>query len=108
MFVFRGVFLENWKDTRVVELKKVIGTLLLVGVYQSSNKGLSQLWHMKRGKPIFRKYRVTVFKTYYMSFGLMMRQLNDLAGHQTNFHLLEMYLKFGINLIWMHLFLVRI
>ena len=29
----RSVFSDNWKDTTVVELKKVIGTLLLVGVH---------------------------------------------------------------------------
>ena len=43
----RGVFANNWKDTTVAELKKVIGTLLLVGVYKSSNEELSQLWHME-------------------------------------------------------------
>ena len=51
----QGVFSNNWKDTTVAELRKVIGTLLLVGVYKSSNKDLSQLWHMEHGKPIFRK-----------------------------------------------------
>ena len=51
----QGVFLNNWKDTTVAELRKVIGTLLLVGVYKSSNEDLSQLWHMEHGRPIFRK-----------------------------------------------------
>ena len=43
----RGVFSNNWKDTTVAELRKVIGTLLLVGVYKSSNEELSQLWYME-------------------------------------------------------------
>ena len=33
----------------------MIGTLLLVGVYKSSNKDLFQLWHIKHGKLIFPK-----------------------------------------------------
>ena len=51
----QGVFLNNWKDTTDAELRKVIGTLLLVGVYKSSNEDLSQLWHMEHGRPIFCK-----------------------------------------------------
>ena len=51
----QGVFSNNWKDSTVVELRKVIRTLLLVGVYNSSNKDLSQLWHMEHGRPIFCK-----------------------------------------------------
>ena len=51
----QGVFSNNWKDTTVAELRKVIGTLLLVGVYKSTNEDLSQLWHMKHGRPIFCK-----------------------------------------------------
>ena len=51
----QGVFSNNWKDTTVAELRKVIGTLLLVGVYKPSNENFSQLWHMKHGRPIFRK-----------------------------------------------------
>ena len=51
----QGVFSNNWKDTTVAELRKVIRTLLLVGVYKSSNKDLSQLWHMEHGRPIFCK-----------------------------------------------------
>ena len=49
------IFKYNWEDATVAELKKVIGTLLLVGVYKSSNEDLSQLWHMEHGRPIFRK-----------------------------------------------------
>ena len=51
----QGVFSNNWKDTTVAELRKVIGTLLLVSVYKSSNEDLSQLWHMEHGRPIFCK-----------------------------------------------------
>ena len=51
----QGVFSNNWKDTTVAELRKVIRTLLLVGVYKSSNEDLSQLWHMEHGRPIFCK-----------------------------------------------------
>ena len=51
----QGVFSNNWKDATVAELRKVIGTLLLVGVYKSSNEDLSQLWHMEHGRPIFCK-----------------------------------------------------
>ena len=49
------VFSHNWKDTAVAELRKVIGTILLVGVYKSSNEDLSQLWHIEHGRPIFCK-----------------------------------------------------
>ena len=51
----QGVLSNNWKDTTVAELRKVIGTLFLVGVYKSSNEDLSQLWHMEHGRPIFCK-----------------------------------------------------
>ena len=42
----RGVFSVKWKDTTAVELKKVIGTLLIVVVHRTSNEDLFQLWHM--------------------------------------------------------------
>ena len=51
----QGVFSNNWKDTTVTERRKVMGTLLLVGVYKSSNEDLSQLWHMEHRRPTFRK-----------------------------------------------------
>ena len=102
----QGVFSNNWKDATVAELRKVIGTLLPVGVYKSSNKDLCQLWHMEHGRPIFVKLsRVITFKIYYVFFDSMTLQLDDLPDRQINFHLLEMYLKFGINLCWMHMFL---
>ena len=37
----QSVFSNNWKDTTAAELRKVIGILLLVGVYKSSNEDLS-------------------------------------------------------------------
>ena len=51
----QGVFSNNWKDTTAAELRKVIGILLPVGVYKSSNKDLSELWHIEHGRSIFRK-----------------------------------------------------
>ena len=51
----QGVFSNKCKDTTVAELRKVIRTLLLVGIYKSSKKDLFQLWHMEYGRPIFRK-----------------------------------------------------
>ena len=56
------------------------------------------IWNME-DQFFVKSSRVIVFKTYYVSFDLMMLQLDDLAGHQTNFHLLEMHLKFGMNLL---------
>ena len=49
--------------------------------------------------------RVIAFKIYYVFFDLMTLQLDDLPDSQINFHQLEMYFKFGINLRWMHMFL---
>ena len=37
----QGVFSNNWKDTTVAELRKVIGTLLLVGVYVKQQRSFS-------------------------------------------------------------------
>ena len=51
----QGVFSNNWKNTTVAELRKVIENLLLVGVYKSSNEDLFQLWHMEHRRPIFCK-----------------------------------------------------
>ena len=56
------------------------------------------IWNME-DQFFVKLSRLTVSKTYYVSFDLMMLQFDDLAGHQTNFHLLEMYLKCGINLL---------
>ena len=73
------VFSNNWIDTTVAELIKVIGTLLLVGVYKSSNEDLSQLWHMDIGDQLFVKLsRVIAFKIYYVFFDSMTLQLDDL------------------------------
>ena len=43
--------------------------------------------------------RVITFNMNYVFFDLMTLQLDDLPDHQITFHLLEMYLKFGINLL---------
>ena len=45
----------RWKDITVTELKKLIGVLLLIGVYKSNNENVSQLWCLTDGRPIFNK-----------------------------------------------------
>ena len=46
---------ENCKPINITELKKFIGTLLLVGVYKSKGDPLSQLWSKSDGCPIFNE-----------------------------------------------------
>ena len=103
-----GAFLESWKDT-VVELKKVIGTLLLVGVYTSSNKDLYQVWHMEQGRSIF--HRITSRNRFQDILRVL--RFDDAAARRScmspdKFSPIRNDLKFGINLFSMHLFLVRI
>ena len=45
----------DWKDIDQVELKKVIGTLILIGVYKSKNEDINVLWSKEDGRPIFNK-----------------------------------------------------
>ena len=75
----QGVFANNWKDITVAELRKVIGTLLLVGVYKSSNEDLSQLWHMERGRSIFCKI---IWRNRFQNI-LRVLQFDDAAVRQS-------------------------
>lgn len=48
------VFDKEWKPIDIIELKKFIGLLLLIGVYKSKNETVSELWSIKNGRQIFR------------------------------------------------------
>jgi len=39
----------------VKELYKVIGLMVVIGVYKSKNEGICQLWSLENGRPIFNK-----------------------------------------------------
>ena len=39
----------------MTELKKLIGVLLLTGVYKSNHENVHQLWSLTDGRPIFNK-----------------------------------------------------
>ena len=43
----------KWNELDIVELKKFIGVLLLIGVYKSRGEEISQLWSKDDGRPIF-------------------------------------------------------
>ena len=47
--------LKTWKKMDIEELKKVIGLLILLGVYQGRNEPLSSMWREKEGRELFRK-----------------------------------------------------
>lgn len=46
---------DDWRPIDENELKKFIGTLLLIGVYKSKGESLSQLWSKSDGRPIFNQ-----------------------------------------------------
>jgi len=35
---------SNWKSIDIIEIKRLIGTLILLGVYQSKNEPVRNLW----------------------------------------------------------------
>lgn len=43
------------KETGHVEMKKIIGLVILIGVYQSENENILQLWNKEDGHPPFNK-----------------------------------------------------
>ena len=45
----------NWKEVNTPELKKVLGVLLLIGVYKSKNEPIKSLWSSNHGRPVFNK-----------------------------------------------------
>ena len=51
----RRVDKDKWNDVRVEELYKVIGLMVLIGVYKSTNEDICQLWGLENGCPIFNK-----------------------------------------------------
>ena len=42
-----------WKDTDEVEMKAVLGLLILSGAYRSNTESLEELWSLETGRPIF-------------------------------------------------------
>ena len=46
---------DNWAPIETDELKEFIGTLLLIGVYESKGENISQLWSKSDDRPIFNK-----------------------------------------------------
>ena len=51
----RRVYKDKWNDVTVEELYKVIGLMVLIGVYKSKNEDICQLWSLENGCPIFNK-----------------------------------------------------
>jgi len=51
----RRVYKDKWNDVTVEELYKVIGLMVLIGVYRSKNEGICQLWSLENGRTILNK-----------------------------------------------------
>ena len=49
------MYKNKWNDVTVKELYKVIGLMVLIGVYKSKNEDICQLWSLENGRPIFNK-----------------------------------------------------
>ena len=49
------VYKNKWNDVTVKELYKVIGLMVLIGVYKSINEDICQLWGLENGRPVFNK-----------------------------------------------------
>ena len=49
----RRVYKDKRNDVTVEELYKVIGLMVLIGVYKSKNEDICQLWGLENGSPIF-------------------------------------------------------
>jgi len=47
------VYKDKRNDVTVEELYKVIGLMVLIGVYKSKNEDICQLWGLENGSPIF-------------------------------------------------------
>ena len=46
---------DKWNDVTVEELYRVIGLMVLIGVYKSINEDICQLWGLENGRPVFNK-----------------------------------------------------
>ena len=46
---------DKWNDVTVEELYKVIGLMVLIGVYKSKNEDICQVWSLENGCHIFNK-----------------------------------------------------
>ena len=56
---------DKWKQLDIDELKKIIATLLLIGVYKSKGEPVHQLWNIDNGRPIFNRFlHKTGFKKF--------------------------------------------
>ena len=49
------MYKDKWNDVTVEELYKVIGLIVLIGVYKSKSGDICQLWSLENGRPIFNK-----------------------------------------------------
>ena len=49
------MYKDKWNDVTVEELYKVIGLMVLMGVYKSKNEDICQLWSLENVRPIFNK-----------------------------------------------------
>ena len=48
------MYKHKWNNV-TVELYKLIGLVVLIGVHQSKNEDICQLWSLENGHPIFNK-----------------------------------------------------
>jgi len=51
----RRVYKDKWNDVTVEELYKVIGLMVLIGVYKSKNEDICQLCCLENGSLIFNR-----------------------------------------------------
>ena len=51
----QSIYKDKWVEVSIQELKKFIGTLILIGVYKSKNENVAQLWSRSDGRPLFNK-----------------------------------------------------
>jgi len=49
------VYKDKWNDVTVEELYKVIGLMVLIGIYKWKNEDICQFWSLENGRPIFNK-----------------------------------------------------
>jgi len=49
------VYKDKWNDVTVEEFYKVIGLVVLIGVYRAKNEHICQLWSLENGRPFFNE-----------------------------------------------------
>ena len=84
------VVLGKWRNVTVVEIKKVLGSLGLIGVFKCNYKDISQLGSPTDGGEFSKKsLALIVFKRWYGCYVLTMLENSASLDRQTNYNLLR-------------------